>query len=381
MPKNFNYIIIGSGLAGLQLALKFSKDRFFEQKTFAIIDPSLKTINDKTWCFWEKGKGQWDSIITKSWDKGRFISSEKNIELTLEPYNYKMLRSIDFYNYAKSELQELNNFHFIEDEIVKIDKASMFAYGKKGPYGAIHIFDSRITSENLEDSKYTRIFQHFKGWIIETENSQFDPSEFTMMDYRLKFKESTSFTYVLPISERKALVEFTFFTPFLTEEKVYDELLETYIKNILKLDHYKITETEKGIIPMTDFPFHLEGTPKITKIGSAGSWIKGSTGYSFKHTEKKVAKIIENIKEGKNPGDGLLNKRFRLYDAVFLDVLSQKNEMGELIFTKFYSKNSIGEIFKYLDEETTLKEEIKIMRSLYHPQFIKSFFRKFFAKS
>jgi len=378
MSKNFNYIIIGGGLAGLQLALQFSRDRFFEQKTFAIIDPSPKTENDKTWCFWEKGKGQWDSIITKSWDSGRFISSEKNIELNLEPYKYKMLRSLDFYNTAKSELLKLDNFHFIEDEIVRIDKASMFAMGKIESYGAIHIFDSRITSEYLEDPKYTKLFQHFKGWVIETEKPQFDPSEFTMMDFRLKYKESTSFTYVLPISPTKALVEFTFFTAFLTEEKVYDEFLENYIKNILKINNFKITETEKGVIPMTDFPFHKESTSKITKIGSAGSWIKGSTGYSFKHTEKKVEMIIENIKAGKDLSDGLLTKRFRLYDAIFLDVLSQTNEMGELIFSNFYCKNSIEEIFKYLDEETSISEELKIMRSLYHPQFIKSFFRKIF---
>ncbi|HZJ35255.1 MAG TPA: lycopene cyclase family protein [Gillisia sp.] len=378
MPKNFNYIIIGGGLAGLQLALQLSRDRFFEQQTIAIIDPSPKTENDKTWCFWEKGKGQWDSIITKSWDKSRFISSENNIELNLEPYKYKMLRSLDFYNTAKSELSKLDNFHFIEDEIVRIDKASMFAFGKNESYGAIHIFDSRITSAYLEDPKYTKIFQHFKGWTIETETPQFDPSEFTMMDFRLKYEESTSFTYVLPISPTKALVEFTFFTPFLTEEKVYDEFLENYIKNILKINNFKITETEKGVIPMTDFPFHKESTPKITKIGAAGSWIKGSTGYSFKHTEKKVAQIIENLKAGKDLSEGLLTKRFRFYDAIFLDVLSQTNEMGELIFSNFYSKNSIEEIFKYLDEETSISEELKIMRSLYHPQFIKSFFRKIF---
>lgn len=378
MSKNFNFIIIGGGMAGLQLALQLSRDRFFEQKTIAIIDPSPKTENDKTWCFWEKGKGQWESIITKSWDKGRFISSEKNIELNLEPYKYKMVRSLDFYYTAKSELAGLENFDFVDDEIIRIDEASMVAYGKKGSYGAIHIFDSRITSAYLEDPKSTKIFQHFKGWVIETEKPQFDPSEFTMMDFRLKYEASTSFTYVLPVSQTKALIEFTFFTGFLTEEKVYDEYLEHYIKNILKITNFKITDTEKGVIPMTDFPFHKDSTSKITKIGSAGSWIKGSTGYSFKHTEKKVRRIIENIKAGKEPSDGLLTMRFRIYDAIFLDVLNQKNDLGELIFSNLYSKNSIVEIFKYLDEETSISEEVKIMRSLYHPQFIKSFFRKIF---
>ena len=96
MTLNYDYIIIGGGLAGLQLAFEFGNDRFFEQKTFAVIDPSLKDENDKTWCFWEKGDGKWDEIIYKSWQRGLFISSEKNIELQLPPYSYKMLRSLDF---------------------------------------------------------------------------------------------------------------------------------------------------------------------------------------------------------------------------------------------------------------------------------------------
>ena len=74
MPQKFDYIIIGSGLAGLQLAYAFSLDPFFKNLKLAIIDPSSKKTNDKTWCFWEKGLGQWDEIITRYWNQGEFIS-------------------------------------------------------------------------------------------------------------------------------------------------------------------------------------------------------------------------------------------------------------------------------------------------------------------
>jgi lycopene beta-cyclase len=376
MPKHFDYIIIGGGLAGLQLALQMGTDRFFEQRSIAIIDPEPKIKNDKTWCFWEKGKGQWDQIITRKWDKGLFFSSEEKLHLELDPYSYKMLRSLDFYKHVKSQLINSPFVHFIQDEIKEIDKAATVAYSATESYSTLHIFDSRVPSEYLEEAGTTTIFQHFKGWMIETPSPFFDPSEFTMMDFRLKFKDSTSFTYVLPLTSTKALVEFTFFTPFLTEDAVYDEYLEKYLQEVLKIEEYKVTETEKGIIPMTDYDFHKHSSPRITKIGTAGSWVKGSTGYSFKHTEKKVAQIIENIKQGKNPDEGLINKRSRKYDAIFLDVLARNNHLGEMIFTKFYKKNSTEEIFKYLDEETTFKEELKIMFSLFHPQFLASFFRK-----
>lgn len=376
--SNYYYVIVGGGLAGLQLALEFSRDLFFKGKSIAIIDPNLNNPVKKTWCFWEKGKGKWDDIVIKDWDKAKFISSTTNKSLELSPYSYKMIRSVDFYSKVKKELEATGDFHFIEDEIINIDPVKMKAEGQKRGYTATHFFDSRITSEYLEDPKSSKIFQHFKGWIIETEKPQFDSSVFTMMDYRLKFKKSTSFTYVLPLSENKALVEFTFFTPFLTEEAIYDEYLKNYIKNILKIENYKITDTEKGVIPMTDYQFHLDSIPEITKIGTGGAWVKGSTGYSFKHTEKKVTQIIKNIHAGKAPSKDLTKKRFSLYDGIFLDVLERKNDLGEDIFSKFYTQNTPQEIFKYLDEETSLSEEIKIMNSLFHPEFIKSFFRKIF---
>ncbi|MFN4764424.1 lycopene cyclase family protein [Gillisia sp. Q332] len=376
--SNYYYVIVGGGLAGLQLALEFSRDLFFKGKSIAIIDHNLNNPANKTWCFWEQGAGKWDDLVTKHWDKAKFISSTTNKTLNLSPYTYKMIRSVDFYSKAKKELEATGDFHFIEDEIINIDPVKMKAEGLKRGYTATHFFDSRISSEYLDDPKSSTIFQHFKGWVIETENPQFDKSVFTMMDYRLKFKKSTSFTYVLPLSENKALVEFTFFTPFLTEEAVYDKYLKNYIENILKIENYKITESEKGVIPMTDYPFHLESTPEITKIGTGGSWVKGSTGYSFKHTEKKVAQIIENIHAGKKPSKDLINKRFNWYDGIFLNVLQKNNELGEDIFSKFYTKNTPQEIFKYLDEETVFSEELKIMISLFHLEFIKSFFRKIF---
>lgn len=376
--SNYYYVIVGGGLAGLQLALEFSRDLFFKGKSIAIIDHNLNNPANKTWCFWEQGAGKWDDLVTKHWDKAKFISSTTNKTLNLSPYTYKMIRSVDFYSKAKKELEATGDFHFIEDEIINIDPVKMKAEGLKRGYTATHFFDSRISSEYLDDPKSSTIFQHFKGWVIETEKPQFDKSVFTMMDYRLKFKKSTSFTYVLPLSENKALVEFTFFTPFLTEEAVYDKYLKNYIENILKIENYKITESEKGVIPMTDYPFHLESTPEITKIGTGGSWVKGSTGYSFKHTEKKVAQIIENIHAGKKPSKDLINKRFNWYDGIFLNVLQKNNELGEDIFSKFYTKNTPQEIFKYLDEETVFSEELKIMISLFHLEFIKSFFRKIF---
>lgn len=371
---HFDYSIIGSGLAGLQLALAFSEDVFFADKQIALIDKSKKTENDKTWCFWEKGKGQWSEIVFKSWNKGRFISTKENVLLNLPPYSYKMIRALDFYDYAKKRLKAKSNFHFIQDEIQSVEGEKII--GKNGTYIATHHFDSRIPKTYFQnEKKHTPIFQHFKGWMIETDTPVFDTEEFTMMDYRLKWKNSTSFSYVLPISSTKAFVEYTFFTPFKVEDSVYDKMLKRYIAEFLHIKNYRITETEQGVIPMTDFPFEQFSTEIFTKIGTAGGWVKASSGYSFKKNSDKIAKLIANIKTGRNPSENLIDKKFRFYDKVFLSVLKHDNEMGEWIFEQFYSKNSPQEFFSFLDEESTRSGDFKIISSLFSMAFIRAFFR------
>jgi len=375
ITPDYYYVIVGGGMAGLQLALRISGDLFFKGKKIAIVEPEAKTVNDKTWCFWEKDSGNWDHLVHKSWQKGKFISSEIERNLELSPYSYKMLRSIDFYKYAKAKLKKSRDIYFIQDEISRIDEVTRTAIGKEKDYTATHFFDSRPPTAYKDSEKTTVIYQHFKGWNIKTQKEVFDPESFTMMDYRIKHEDSASFTYVLPISPTEALIEFTFFTPYLTDESTYDNLLNRYLREILRIDSFEVTEEESGIIPMTDYPFHEKSSEKLTKIGTAGGWVKASSGYSFKNTEKKVEQILENIKSGVNPSKGLVSKKYRKYDSIFLNVLKNRNDLGESMFTKFYTKNSIQDIFRFLDEETDLSEEVKIMLSIYHPEFIKAFFR------
>ncbi|EGV45097.1 lycopene cyclase [Bizionia argentinensis JUB59] len=384
MPNenHFDYIIIGNGLAGLQLALKFISDDELKLKKVALIDPDDKNKNDKTWSFWEIQDGAWESIIEKSWKTALFNSKSKALTLPLEPYTYKSIRSIDFYKYAKSALKQSENIHFIKDSVVSIvETDSLLVQGKNNTYTTNHVFDSRIPDEyTTEISKYTLVQQHFKGWIIETDTPCFNPEAFTMMDYRFQHNNTTSFVYVLPISVNRALIEYTFFTPETVVESVYDDAIRSYIKNHLKINSYKVIETEAGNIPMTDFPFWKYNRQNVTKIGTGGGWVKGSTGYSFKHTEKNVRKIISNIKSGKQPSYKLFKRKYKFYDKIFLEVLKTNNKKGVWIFEQFYAKNSIPTMFRFLDEESTFTEDLHIMRALFSWDFISAFFRALFRR-
>ncbi|MEE2770695.1 MAG: lycopene cyclase family protein, partial [Bacteroidota bacterium] len=52
LTPDYFYVIVGGGLAGLQLAAEISQDVFFKGKKIAVVEPSEKLQNDKTWCYW-----------------------------------------------------------------------------------------------------------------------------------------------------------------------------------------------------------------------------------------------------------------------------------------------------------------------------------------
>lgn len=373
----FDFAIIGAGAAGLHLIHAMMEDSFFLKKKILIIDKSPKEINDRTWCFWETGEGKWDAIAHKIWEKGYFISPKEKHLLDMHPYRYKMLRSVDFYSFIKQRLKSYENITWIEEEVNEVKESNVVEIScTSNRYYANQVFDSRIDQDFFDaKDESVRILQHFKGWVIETEMDVFNPEEFVMMDFTRKWNDSASFTYVLPSSKRTALVEFTLFTPELIPDEGYDRMLKEYCENVLNVNSYKISEVEKGVIPMSDYPFHKKNTFKITKIGTAGSWVKPSSGYSFKNAERYSATLIKNIRRGIKPSKGIAQGRHRKYDSIFLEVLHNRNELGESIFSDMYLKNPASRIFRFLDEQSTVSEDLKIIASFESAPFMKALFK------
>ena len=195
------------------------------------------------------------------------------------------------------------------------------------------------------------------------------------MDYRIRDKNKTAFTYVLPITKNKALVEYTYFTPKLVDTKEYDQNLSIYIKNILNIKNYKIINQEYGIIPMTNYPFYQNSLKKITMIGTAGGWVKPSTGYSFKNCERNSNKIIQEIKKDNSFIKIKSKSKYYHMDKIFLDVLYRNNSFGEKLFYLLFKKNDTDKVFKFLDEKSNINNDLQIIKSLFSTQFIRSFFR------
>ena len=167
--------------------------------------------------------------------------------------------------------------------------------------------------------------------------------------------------YVLPQSETEGLVEYTLFSANTLEKVEYEMAIKDYIQNKLGATNYEITEVEQGNIPMSCFDFTRQNTNRYLKIGIAGGWAKASTGFTFYNSTKKVKKLVHYLKSGQPLSKFGRKSRFWFYDLIFLDVLHQNNHLGSHVFQTMFRKCATQDILQFLDEDTTLWQELKII--------------------
>jgi lycopene beta-cyclase len=359
----YDFVFVGSGAAGLLCAYRMSQDPYFDQKRILLIDKDVKNSNDRTWCFWENGSGEWDQILSKQWKNIIFKSDTFDKTILLGDYSYKMIRSGNFYRFILELLKSKKNFEFLNDEIIGVyDEVNQVKVQCKNTTVSCEkvlnsIFNPSILTQN---NSFPYLKQHFIGWFIETEEEVFSEDSATFMDFTVEQKGNTRFMYILPFSKTTALIEYTLFSADLLSDNSYEKEIAAYI-NQLGITQYKITEKEQGNIPMTCYPFEKHNTKNIINIGSAGGWTKPSTGFTFKRITENSKKLIDYLKANDDLSKFSAKSRHWIYDLIFIDVLWRDNSKGAEVFSSIFSKNKIQDVLSFLDEKSSFWTELKIM--------------------
>jgi len=365
MKKSFDYIICGAGASGLLLANAMIEDSFFGDKKILLIEKGNKSINDRTWGLWDNKANVLDSIVHKSWDHAEFIGKSFKKHFLLEPYKYKMIKAIDFYSHFLNKVKNAKNFEYVNASIFEIvsNPTSNYVSTSIGNFKSKLIFSSLPKNNKINFTRYPLLHQSFIGWTIETEKDVFDEKTMTLMDFDRDQKDETRFIYVLPFSSKQALVEYTLFSDKIISDQDYEKGIKEYLKK-KGIDKFNVIEKEKGNIPMTCFPFKKSNTNKLIYIGTAGGWTKPSTGYTIKNAIEKTKEITSLIKSNKSLEHFNKNNRFWYYDLILLDVLIATKGNGYKAFSYMFKRNNPIRILKFLDEKTSVFEEVPILLSV-----------------
>jgi lycopene beta-cyclase len=373
--QHYHYIFTGSGLSALMTVYEMLLSGKFKDKSILLIDENTKKANDRTWCFWDE-HNLFDEIVTKKWNQAIFANEKFNRVLELTPYQYKKINGLDFYELIFKKISEHKNIHFLNQKVVDFTELGNHCIVKteQETFTCNKIFNSIYHPEIVTaQNKFPLIQQHFVGWFIKSKEAVFTPNCATFMDFSVEQKGNTRFMYVLPTSENEALLEYTLFSKDLLSKEEYESEIQKYIEN-LGITEYEIIEKEQGNIPMTCFPFWKHNTKNIINIGSAGGWTKASTGYTFKNASKKSKALVQFLKSESDFTKFHKKDKFWFYDLLLLDILSSKNELGSKIFSSMFKKGNSTVIFKFLDEETSIWEDLQVIWKCPKMMFVKALF-------
>lgn len=377
--KSYDFIMAGGGMAGLSLAYQLVTGAFHD-RSILIIDKVKKTRNDRTWCCWVNGSMPFDHIVSHRWSRIGFYTNDEQREIELSPYEYRMVRGIDFYEHVLGVLESSPQVEFLQSVVTSVENQENHAlvHTEHGTYKTQWVFDSLFLPEEFgaQSDRYHYLMQHFRGWEIETPRPSFDPGIATLFDFRTRSENDMRFVYVLPYSETEALVEYTLFSAELLDAKAYDGGNRAYIEDVLGLREYTITHSEEGIIPMTDQPFPRRLGRRTMSIGTKGGRVKPSTGFAFLRTQRDNQRIVDSLSRTGSPFDVPPTPRaFATMDTMLLQVLYRRGDLSEQVFSRLFVNNPVQRVFRFLDEEASIGETIALMASVPWGPFIRAWIR------
>ncbi|MUL40296.1 lycopene cyclase [Streptomonospora sp. PA3] len=367
--RQFDVAVVGGGAAGLSLTHRLAvvNRAGGSRPSIALVDapPGPLRPPERTWCYWERGAGRWDPLLAASWDRLRVVGADAaERDSPTAPFRYKMLRSADFEARVRSETaRRVTGYRARVEEIADgPQRAVVRAVDEDGEpveIGARWVFDSR---PRPRPPSRTALLQHFRGWFVRAPRAAFDPRAAVLMDLRTpQPARGVSFGYILPLSEREALVEYTEFTREAIGEAAYEAALRDYTGRLLGLADFEVVSAEQGAIPMTDARLPTRVGRRVFLIGAAGGATRPSTGYTFAGIQRQTAAVAAALARGRTPVPPVPHRRRHLaMDAVLLRALDTGRVDGAGFFTRLFARNRLTDVLEFLDGPSTLPRELVI---------------------
>ena len=353
--KEFDYVILGGGCAGLSLAYQLDINNKIKNKTLAIVEMREEYKRDKTWSFWKITDHNFDDCIIKSWNNFTINIKSETYEVLNKEYPYQTIDSGLFYQKILNQLKQNKNIEYFKNtNELKLENSI--------------VFNSFPPQKNHENE----LWQHFKGLEIETSKNIFDDEIFNLMDFDCDQKKNVHFFYTLPFAKNRALIETTWLSKMNDKSlEDYDIQLETYIKDTLKIKDYKINYEEEGAIPLF-YPRNKVDKNKIN-IGSSGGMTRLSTGYTFLNIQEHSKYLVNNIDQIQNVKPYHIGKKYEFLDKIFLNVLkSHPDKMPKIFFNMF--KAPPKKVIKFLSNKSNIFDDLSIILKMPKWIFVKNIF-------
>lgn len=380
MKTDYDISCIGIGMANASLVLALNGIK--SQMTVGMFEAEDSFDYARTWCFWGRANlpDYLKPLISKSWSQWQ-VSDEIDVAKhhcdNLEQ-QYHFIKGADFYQYFmeqchKNKRVELNFSTPITDVQKRNDSLVMETESTTNPITARYIADSRLD----KPSRYKdTLLQCFVGVWLESSTPMFDPNCVGLMEHMTVTDSGAfRFVYILPVSERCALYEVTYFSQSAVSLNAIEIEVKANVAENFDLNKLRFCTWEQGVLPMSTAKpkHHAELGNFYARNGIAGGHIRASSGYTFLPTQRWAKAAALNIEAGlpfskKVP----ISSRYSLMDTLFLRALRNNMSLAPELFKSLIQNTDPDCFTQFMSESASLFDLTHIVFAMPKRAFIRA---------
>lgn len=355
-------LILGGGCAGLSLASRIARSDRSGLKV-KVLEARTYYSNDRSWCFWSPRLHDFTHAVARRWSSWRFSANRsEHVQHASGDMAYQYLPASAFYESTQAAITQHPNVDLqlairVGHSTIARDKVTFET--SEGSISARWVIDTRPDPHG----SWGEFAQYFVGAEIETDEDRFDPAVVGLMQDMSYDEYGFRFTYLLPFSARRALVEETRFCST-ADEEILNLGLQQSLANLTDGIGFRVLRCERGRIPMAVRPPE-PGSERIWRAGTLGGAVRPSTGYAFARIQQWADICTKRLCSGLPPVTHPAGPAWRAAaDSLFLRVLESRPSLAPTLFMAMAHGVAPLTLVRFLSDQGRLRDFGRVVAAL-----------------
>lgn len=376
------HLVLGAGCAGLSLACALLDEGVGEH--IVLVDRRTAFDHDRTWCFWSTGGGvPFASAATHRWPAWRFVGRDgRAVVHRSAEHPYVHVPADRFYAAALARLERAPNVELrLGERVLDVDARAdgVCVRTSGGTLDGAVAYDAMGGAGPLSRHRPpggVELRQRFLGLEVEVERPVFDPATATLMDFRpgaggADASGALRFTYVLPFSPTRALVEDTSIGGGAIRAEDRRAAIAEHLAERWDAGGVDVRREERGVLPMTTHAFPAVRGPRLLAVGAAAGALRPSSGYAFVRLQRHARSVARAVATGAAPPAHVGRRRHDRLDALFLRVLAADPARFDRELMTLARGVDAGTFARFMTDASSLRDEAAIVAALARPSFLR----------
>ncbi len=376
MLKHYDLIILGGGCAGLSLATRLSRQGGSTPRTL-VLERRPQYENDRTWCFWELPGSEATDLVEHRWNRFHIQTDRQHVTPDCSQMPYCAISAARFYNYSRY-LIEMSPHVDLRTNVAVLGEIRRSGTRwevrtDQGDLSAALIVDTRPRREPRTGDAI--LWQTFLGAEVCFSSPCLEAGTVTLMDFRQSVPGRILFTYILPYTPLRGLIEVTEFSPLAQPPATLQPVLDRVLRELSQGRSFETRRTEAGALPMGLAPPLSEPSEPHQSYVQAGVRAGGArpaTGYAFQRiqrwSDRCAASVLERGLPLGNPADPPL---LAMLDHVFLRVLRQYPDRAPALFAQLFANAATPSVLRFLGDQAGPADILNVVSALPPAMFVK----------